>query len=151
MSGALLHMAMIPPSGGVIQISDIPSIVADLGAATTTYRAELEHRANGQVWENLLVGSDTNEGSWIVPEAAATATHACKYDYGSGDNSHNVGNLSDGVYSAISVTRDHGMQYTSSGGSDDIEQVVTFSVAEDTGGTGAVTSGNVTISVGELF
>ena len=151
MSGALLHMTTIAPSGGVIQVSDIPTLVADLGGATTTYRAELEHRTTGRVWENLLVGSDTNEGAWIVPDTEADPAHAVKYDYGSGDNTHNVGGLVDGVYQAISATRSHGMQYTSSGGSDDISQIVTFTVAYDTGGTGAVTSGNITINVGEIF
>lgn len=150
MSGALLAASMVK-LGKVLTGDDIPASMTDLGGATTTYGSELEFNTLGGIFQRRDVGSNVSEGDWVIPASAAATDDAVKYTYSSGDNTHNIGNLSSGVYSAISTTRDHGLRYTSSGGSDDISQVVDWHIAEDTGGTGEIGPFSTTITVGEIF
>ncbi len=150
MSGALLQAAMIV-GGRVLQLDAIPGSLADLGASTTTYGAQIAFETDGDIRSLRTVGSDTTSGQWVDPADAGETTDAVKWDYTSGDNTSNTGDMVEDTYIAITSTREHGITHTSSGGEDTIDQNCDFYIAEDTGGTGEVGPEGISLTCGELF
>lgn len=151
MAGALLG-APILAFGGELTFADFPANVSDLGAATTTYRAELEHEADGELRSRLQVGSNADYGDWIDPPGSQSGNEAYKRDYVSGNNSsYTAGTPANNTYQDISVDRFCGIEHTTSGGSDDITTTLNMYLAEDTGGTGEIGPQSVVFTAGELF
>lgn len=121
---------------------------SDTAAATQTYSVRLWFRTDATVDVVRNIGGTTNDvETFVIPTSLATGLYIrCTQTVGT---ALNLGDTLS-TFHALSTQRSFGLQYTSSGGFDEVSATLTFDLATDSGGTNIVaTKTGCILTVGE--
>ena len=128
-------------------LSNVPSPMADTGAATGTYRVTVRFNLDGTVDVVKLIGSSIiGVETFCTPVSYVAGLHV-RCSYVSGDNM--TGGDAEDTWHALTSARSFIMEYTSSGGSDFILGVFNFELSDDAGVSEVADIDNRTVSAGE--
>ncbi len=133
----------------VYSLANIPSSMADTGAATTTYALTVRFNTDGTVDVLKLIGSDIiGVETFCAPVSYVAGLHV-RCSYVSGDNM--TGGDAEDTWHAMTSARSFIMQHTSGGGSDFLLGVFNFELSDDGGSTEVANIDNRSVSAGEII
>lgn len=135
------------PGDITFDLSSLASSYSDIGGATNTYAVQVYFQSDATVDVFRDVGSDLLNEQVDYSTDVNNSYVMCEYVSGS----HMTAGSGEDTWLALSSVRNFTMRHTSGGGPDTISGVFKFHLSSSASGPAEESTGNVTITVGEIF